>query len=350
MPQTLIIGGGQAGLATAYAIGRRGGEALVLEAHPSLGDNWRRRWAGLRLFTPNRYNSLPGLAFPGRAYDLPDRLAVADYLAAYAKTHRLAVETGARVERVTQAADGGFRTTTADGRTFESRRAVVAAGAYRTPRVPGFAARLPAELPAVHSDEIRDPATWLPDPGRRVLVVGAGASGGQLAVALSRRHAVTLAGRDPGALPRRVLGRDVYDYLYGLGLMGLRVDGTLGRRLAGDGRGGEVTVGASVAEMAAAHGIARVGRIADYDGGFVTEEGTALAADAVVFATGYRNRYPFLAAVAGALGADGAPLHNAGVSPVPGLYYVGLHLMRRISSSLLGGVGKDAEDIARLTT
>ena len=346
---TLIIGGGQAGLATAYEIGRRGGEALVLEAHATLGDNWRARWAGLRLFTPNRYNSLPGLRFPGAPYDLPDRLAVADYLGAYATTHGLAVELGARVTRVVTDTEGGFLTETADGRHFTSRRVVIAAGAYRTPRLPSFAERLPPALPALHSSALSDPDAWLPEAGRRVLVVGAGASGGQLAVALSRKHHVTLAGRDPGALPRRLLGRDVYDFLYGLGLMGLRVDGVLGRRLAGRTDAGEIAVGPSVAQLAEAYGLTRVGRIDDYvEGGFRTVDGEVIHADAVVFATGYRNRYDFLQ-VAGALDAEGRPLHRAGVSPVAGLYWVGLHLMRRISSSLLGGVGADARDIARLT-
>lgn len=346
---TLIIGGGQAGLATAYEIGRRGGEALVLEAHDRPGDSWRHRWAGLRLFTPNRYNGLPGMPFPGRPYELPDRLAVADYLAAYAAAHGIAAETRARVTEVRRGPGEGFVTTLADGRRFGSRHVVVAAGAYRTPRLPRFAERLPAGLPAAHSSEIGDPDTWLTGGRQHVLVVGAGASGGQLAAALSRRHRVTLAGRDPGALPRRLLGRDVYDYLYGLGLMRLRVDGPLGRRLTRSAGAGEVTVGASVAEVAATHGLGRLGRVDDYrEGGFVAGATRLTDVDAVVFATGYRNRYRFLR-VDGALDEDGGARQVAGVSPVPGLYYVGLPLMRRISSSLLGGVGADAGAIAALT-
>ena len=346
--QTIIIGGGQAGLAAAYHLGRRGLSPKVLEAHAALGDNWRQRWEGLRLFTPTRYSSLPGLAFPGDPYGLPDRLRVGDYLAAYAKTQDLDVELDAEVTSVVRDGhDGSFRVTIARGRTFVAESVIVAAGAYRTARVPRFAERLPTNLPQRHTSELRDLHTWPGPAAGRVLVVGAGASGTQVADLLSANHEVVLAGRDPGALPRSVFGRDVYDYLYGLGLMQLHVDTFLGRRVAGKPGAGEIGVGEGADEMARRTGAQRCGRIERYhEGIFVTSEGELIEnIDAVVFATGYANEYPFLH-VPGALDADGKPVHDKGVSPVKGLYWIGLHMMRRMSSSLLGGVGADAEFVA----
>lgn len=347
--RTLIIGGGQAGLATAYCLQRRGAEVHVLEAHAALGDNWRRRWIGLRLFTPNRYNCLPGSAFPGERYGLPDRCEVGDYLEAYAKTHGLAVSTNADVVSLTRDRDSGhFWLVTSDGRTYDAPNVVIAAGAYRTARVPGFAERLPAPLPRKHTSQLRDLSDWPGPNGKRVLIVGAGASGSQVAELLSERHEVILAGRDPGALPRRLLGRDIYDYLYGLGLMGLRPEGLLGRLIGGKAGGGEVGVGESADELAKRLGIRRCARIDGFrEGAFVTSDGESLTdVDAVIFATGYDNRYPFVH-LAGALDVDGKPLQEKGVSPVEGLFWAGLPMMRRFASSLLGGVGADAQFIAQ---
>ena len=352
MTDAIVIGGGQAGLAAARELQKAGREVLVLEANARLGDNWRQRWEGLRLFTPARYSSLPGLAFPADPYHLPTRLEFADYLEAYAKTAGLDTVTGARVTRVSGRVDGvGFAIETADARTFECRHLTIASGAYRTPRLPGFAERLPTDLPALHSSEVRDTETWPGPDVAKVLVVGAGASGGQLAVLLSRKHEVVLAGRDPGALPRKVLGRDVYDYVFGLGVMSVPVDGWLGRRLRGAPGRGEVTVGARVEELAEANGIERCARVTDFtDRRFYTEEGqTVEGVGAVVFATGYDNRYDFVD-IPGALDESGRPLHRGGRSPVAGLSWMGLPMMRRLSSALIGGVGADARALATSTT
>lgn len=344
MLDCIVIGAGQAGLAAAYYLDRAGCDYLVVEADGRIGDVWRRRWAGLRLFTPNRYNALPGAPFPGRPYGRPLASDVGDYLEAYAEREALAVRTGAPAQAVTRYR-GGLRVDLTDG-ALTARHVVVAAGAYRTPRVPGFADRLPADLPTIHSSELRDPDGWLPKDRQHVLVVGTGASGFQLARRLNVRHRLTLAGPDPGRLPRRFLGRDVYDYLYGFGVISARVDTLAGKFFAGTPRGGEVRVGEAVDAVARREGIARCGKVMDYDGDFLLDEGGVISeVDAVVFATGYDNRYPFLSNLPGALRPDHQPLHRLGRSPVPGLWWLGLRHLRRVNSSLLGGVGRDAEEL-----
>lgn len=154
---TVVIGAGQAGLAVARALRAVGRDVRLLEAHDRFGHSWRRRWRGLRRFTPARYSSLPGLPFPADAYELPTGAAFADYLAAYAKTFTLDVVTGALVASLQRSkAEEGFTTHLTDGRFYNSRRVVVASGAYRIARYPNFAVDLPPRTPrAPHESTAR---------------------------------------------------------------------------------------------------------------------------------------------------------------------------------------------------
>ncbi len=343
MYDAVVIGAGQAGLAAAYYLKRAGLQALTLEANERVGDVWRQRWEGLQLFTPNRYNSLPDAPFPGAPYALPGRLDVADYLEDYAQSHHLRIRTGARVVSLRQNTTG-FSVSLNDQQELQCSNIILATGAYRTPYIPAFANALPAEIVNLHVADLRSPDTWL--SGRqRVLVVGAGASGTQVALQLAQRHDITLAGHDPGHIPRSLFGRDIYDYLYGLHLLQARTTSMVGRVLAKAPIGGVIRVGKSVDQLASEAGILRRPRVMGFTEEVVYEDGsTDPHFDAVVYATGYRNAYPFVQ-VAGALTSAGEPLHQGGISPVNGLYWLGLNQLRRVNSSLLGGVGRDACEI-----
>lgn len=353
MYEVIVIGGGQAGLATAYHLQQADVNYLVLDAHARIGDSWRKRWKGLRLFTPNRYNALPGDdSSPGKPYGLPDRITVADYLEDYVHRNQLVVTSSARVVSLRKNPTH-FEIETSDGTIHQAVKVIIAAGAYRTPRVLGFAERLGNTVKQAHTSEIEDPAVWLPADAKSVLVVGAGASGNQLSQAFAhlaqtrkQKLQIILAGEDPGALPRKVLGRDVYDYLYGLHILPLRVDSLMGRVLAKAPTNGEIRVGESVDAVAKRMGIARRGKLsAVNDHRFEFADGEPIDnIDAVVFATGYENQYPFVN-ISGALTDEGNPSHTLGISPINGLYWMGLHQMRRINSSLLGGAAQDAKEI-----
>src|SRR5439155_21099668 len=133
-------GGGQAGLAVGYHLAQRGRPFVILDAHERIGDAWRERWDSLRLFTPAGYSGLPGWRFPAPSVSFPTKDEVADYLEAYAARFGLPVRTGVHVDELTRRGDQFV--VTAGACRFEADNVVVASGAHRTPRVPGFAADL----------------------------------------------------------------------------------------------------------------------------------------------------------------------------------------------------------------
>jgi putative flavoprotein involved in K+ transport len=202
--ETVIIGGGQAGLSTGYHLARRGLPFVILDTNERIGDAWRKRWDSLRLFTPARYDGLPGWPFPAPAWSFPTKDDVAGYLEAYAARFDLPVRTGVRVDRLSREAD---RYVVAAGdRRFEADQVVVASGAYQRPRVPAFAAQLDPGLVQLHSSDYRDPSQ-LQEGG--VLVVGAANSGAEIALEVSTGHRTWLSGgtraknpsaRDPGGI------------------------------------------------------------------------------------------------------------------------------------------------------
>ena len=227
---TIVIGAGQAGLASAYYLQRAGSRFLVLDGGSQVGESWLRRWDSLRLFTPVRYNSLPGLPFPGEPYALPVKDDVARYLGAYVAHFALPVRLNTRVSSLVKDADRFVVMT--DGDAFTARSVIVATGAYHRAYIPAFASDFLPSLVQRHSSEYRNPGAL---PSGFVLVVGAGNSGAQIALELAESGRSTwLSGRDTGSIPRRLLGRDVYDWLWWT-VMRPSIDSWVGRRLMGDG-------------------------------------------------------------------------------------------------------------------
>ena len=348
---TLVIGAGQAGLAAAYYLQQAGRAYVALDAHARIGDNWRERWAGLRLFTPQRYSQLPGLppAWSTDEWYLPDRIETGNYLERYANHFSLNVRSGQQVTAV----ETGFTVRTGAGEVYRADHVIVATGAYRTPYRPPVARMFPATIHQVHSSEIRDVAA-IAERVDTVLVVGAGASGQQLATLFAETGTeVLLAGPQVQNLPRKVAGKDVYWWMYKSGIMRLRTDRGPGKLLVSPG--GEVTVGEQPAALAARPEVVRLRAHVDrYSSETLTFRETKDApaplqwprgrAAAVVWCTGFRNAYPFLPA--GALDKHGRPDQQGGVSrTVPNLYFVGLPNQRRVNSALLHGVGADAKAI-----
>jgi putative flavoprotein involved in K+ transport len=344
---TIVIGAGQAGLAAGYFLQRAGARFTLLDAGSSVGESWRERWDSLRLFTPARYNALPGLDFPGPRYALPSKDEVAGYLALYARTFRIPIRHGLRTTALQRAA-GGFAITTHDGAIHRAATVIVATGANQRPYRPGFAARIDPRIAQLHSSQYRRPAQL---PGGKVLVVGAGNSGMQIALELAGAgREVVLSGPDTGSMPRRLLGRDIYDWLWPT-IMRPSIDSRLGRRLV-RGRlfSGDPLIGIDAGAVANS-GILRAGRtVGVRQGAPLLEDGRAVAdLAAIVWCTGFRPDYDWIDLPV--LGLDGYPGHRRGVAVnVPGLAFVGMRFQHRLGSALLGGVGEDAAHVVRELT
>lgn len=342
--ETLVIGGGQAGLSVGYHLARRQLPFLIIDGNDRIGDVWRRRWDSLRLFTPARFDGLPGLAFPAPPDTFPTKDEMADYLEAYAAHFALPVRTGTRVDRLTRQGD---RFVAEAGATrIEADHVVVAIGTYQQPKVPAFASDLAPEVVQLHSIDYRNPAQLRPGD---VLLVGAGNSGSELAMELSGDHHVLLAGRDTGAIPFRIdgwFGRTVGVRLVVRVLFRrvLTVRTPIGRRV----RPKVLTMGGPLIRVKprdlVAAGIERVPRVAGVrEGRPVLEDGRILDVANVVWCTGFHPRFDWIDLP---IHGEHEPEHAAGIVPSqPGLYLVGLHFLSAMSSEMIHGVGDDAERI-----
>jgi putative flavoprotein involved in K+ transport len=180
---TVVVGGGQAGLAAGYHLANLGRTFVILDANERIGDSWRKRWDSLRVYTPARYSGLPGWPFPAPPRSYPTKDEVGDYLEAYAARFELPVRTGLEVDRLSR--DNGRYLVAAGDHRFEADNVVVASGAYQRLTVPAFASELDRRIAQLDSTEYRNPAQ-LRDGD--VLVVGAANSGAEIALEVSRTH------------------------------------------------------------------------------------------------------------------------------------------------------------------
>ncbi|HEX6400160.1 MAG TPA: NAD(P)-binding domain-containing protein [Actinomycetota bacterium] len=348
--ETVIVGGGQAGLATGYFLQRGGRPAVILDAHERVGDAWRTRWDSLRLFTPARYDGLPGFRFPAAGWSFPTKDEMADYLEAYAERFGLDVRTGNHVLGLARAGNR-FVLTTEYGR-FEAENVVVATGAHRVPRLPTFATELDPSIVQLHSREYRRPSQ-LQEGG--VLLVGAGNSGADIALEVVQTHATWLAGKESGHIPVRIerSGKYFFVLIRSFGHHVLTERTPFGRRALRKIRGkADPLIRVKPKDLLAA-GVERVARVVGVrDGLPMLEGGRTLDVTNVIWCTGFRTDFSWIDLPI--FGDDGEPMHHRGVVPSePGLYFIGLPFQYSKSSDVLPGIGRDhayvAERIAERT-
>jgi putative flavoprotein involved in K+ transport len=332
----VVVGAGQAGLAVGHFLKRQGRRFLIVDAD-SVASAWRQRWESLTLFTPRRYSSLPGLPFPGDPDRYPTRDEVVAYLEEYADRFGLPIEEHAPVRSLTSQ-DGRF-VLEVDGRSITADQVVVATGPFQAPYVPEVAERLAPEVFQTHATGYRKPADA---PGPRVLVVGGGNTGFQIAKELSATRDVVLAiGSRQTPLPQRLLGRDLFWWLTTSRLFNTTVDSRLGRRLSTR----ETLIGSSARELRRRYGVELRPRVVDANGRTVRfEDESELEIDAVLWATGYRPDYSWINLPV--FDERCRPRHRRGVTDVPGLYFLGLTWQHTRGSALIGWVEDDAEFIA----
>jgi putative flavoprotein involved in K+ transport len=346
---TVIVGAGQAGLATAYHLGRAGHDCVVLDRHPRVGDQWRRRYDSLVLNTPAYRNALPGRPFPGPGKAFPTAAQLADYHEGYARHFGIRVEGGSTVTSVEQCGDGRWRVTTDRG-TYDTDAVVIATGGETHPRVPQVAADLDPSIRQVHSGEYHRPDQLLPGP---VLVVGLGQSGADIALELAAAgREVHVSGRVRSEIPVRidsVQGRIGFRVLWFVWNHVLTERTRPGRKVKRGIRSGALSaplLRVKARDLDAA-GVRRheARTTGTRDGLPELGDGTVLDVANVIWCTGFQQDFSFIEP--SPLGEDGWPRDSGGVmEDLPGLYFMGLLFQRGFYSMLVGGAGRDARYVA----
>jgi putative flavoprotein involved in K+ transport len=331
-----VIGAGQAGLALGYFLKRQEKHFVILDAAVSIGAAWRARWDSLVLFTPRRYDSLPGLSFPGDRDGYPTRDEVIGYLESYGEKFALPLDLGSEVRTITR--DDDTFLLDLGGRTVEARQVVVATGPFQTPHVPDFASELAPGVFQTHSQGYRA-ASDVPEGS--VVVVGGGNTGYQIASELSSTHNVYLAVRGrQKPLPQKLLGRDLFWWLVTTRLFKTSINSRLGRKLSRR----DTLIGSSPRALER-DGVKMKPRMTGASGRMVSfSDGSELSVDAVIWATGFSLDHSWIRLPI--VDHDGRARHRRGVTDVPGLYFLGLPWQHTRGSALLGWVKEDAAYIA----
>ena len=348
--ETIVIGGGQAGLAMGQSLARRGIPFVILDADEEIGAAWRKRWDSLRLFSPRRYDGLPGMPFPGPPGSFPSKDEMADYLQAYAERFELPIRSGVRVDRLSRNGDG-FEVSAGE-RRFTANNVVVAMGTHQVPWRPAFAAKLDLGTFQLHAGEYRNPSQLREGA---VLVVGAGNSGAEIAVDVAASRPTFLSGRDTGHIPFNIEGK-VGRRLGVRIVMGfvfhhlLTMKTPIGRRVRPKLLSRGMPLVRTRPKTIAAVGVERVPRVTEVrDGSPLLEDGRVMEVENVIWCTGFRPDFSWIdLAISDGGTASKEPRHERGVvADVPGLYFVGLFFLYAASSELVRGVGRDAEYIAQ---
>jgi putative flavoprotein involved in K+ transport len=347
--ETLIIGAGQAGLATAYQLGRLRRECLVVDGNARIGDNWRCHYDSLRLYSPARFDGLPGMTFPGDPWHFPGKDEVADFLERYAVELDLPVRLQTRVEKIEPREGGGF-TAHLDTGTLDCENVVVATGSHggRTPNTPEPASSLDPGIRQLHSTTYKN-STQL-QPGA-TLVVGASHSGHDIAYELGGHCPTILAGPDRGNIPvdwQSPTFKVAIPMVVFLWQHVLTRRTPMGRRQMAEIRHHGAPTARVKSHHLAERGVERTEHKvtgASSDGRPVLADGRVLDVANVIWATGFRPDLSWIDAPI--TGDDGWPREYRGVvDGVPGLYFCGLSFQYAFSSMVLPGVARDSAYVA----
>lgn len=342
---TIIIGAGQAGLAAGYHLARQRQSFVILEGHAKVGDVWRRRYDSLRLYSPSQYDGLPGMPMPLPSWTFPGRDDMASYLEAYVAKHDLPVRTGFHVDGLAKVADGYV--VSAGDTVLKAANVVIATGGWQQPKTPAIADQLDPSIVQVHSHDYRGPTQLQPGP---VLVVGCSHSGADIALELAESHDVILSGPVRGEIPFDIEGRKAHIAMPVLWFVANHVltqRTPMGRRMRTHVRheGGPL-LRVKRAHLEAA-GVERTDEktIGVQDGKPLLAGGRVLDVSNVVWCTGFTKDTSWIGLPV--TGADGWPEQQRGEATHPGLYFVGLPFQFSFASMLIGGAGRDAEEVAR---
>jgi putative flavoprotein involved in K+ transport len=344
--ETAVIGGGQAGLSVGYYLAKAGRPFVILDANERTGDSWRNRWDSLLLFTPARFDGLPGMRFPASGGTFVTKDQMADYLESYAERMNLPVRRGVKVDGLSRRGDRFV--ITAGELTFEADNVIVAMANYQVPRVPTFAKDLDPSIVQIHSKDYRNPSQLIEGP---VLVVGAGNSGADIAIEVAKSHPTVMAGKEFGHVPFRIEGFFARNVLIRLvrfaGHRVMTVKTPIGKKIRPKFLAGAAPLVRVKPNDLIGAGIERVSRVAGVLAGApMLEDERVLDVNNVIWCTGFRPGFSWIDLPI--LGDRQEPMHEGGVvSQEPGLYFVGLNFLYAATSDTVTGVQRDAKRIAK---
>lgn len=338
---TIIIGAGQAGLATAYFLQQLKVNFLILDASEQVGETWNNRWDSLKLFTPAQYNGLPGFPFPAKSGTFPTKTEMAAYLMKYAEKYSFPIQLRTSVTSIRQTSSGYEIHTGAE--TFECDNLVIATGGHPKPKKPDLSGSLSSAIFNIHSSQYKNPGSL---PPGRVLVVGVGTSGVQIAIDLAKTHKVFLSGKPTFHIPDfifRYFGRPYWWFINNI----LTIKTPMGRKARkGILTGGAPLINVSMKDVHAA-GIEQLPRLTGVENGQPKfEDGRVVKVDSIIWATGFKPDFKWIEIVQ--VEESGWPKTNRGISNnCDGLYFVGMVFQFGLTSAIIGGVGRDAGFVAK---
>ncbi len=333
----IIIGAGQAGLSMGYFLKKSHLSFLILDKANVVGDVWRSRYDSLTLFTTRKYSSLPGLLLDGYQDGFPSRDEIADYLKRYADTFSLPIKHNMEVPNMLNN-QGIFEIYTNCLQQYKAKKVVVATGPFQTPIIPSISRELDKSIIQLHSSEYQN-ITQLQDGA--VLVVGGGNSGTQIAVELSEHKEVYLSvGQNLKFLPLKLFSKSIFWWFDKFGILNAKKDSIIGRKLQSQG---DPIFGYELKGKIKEGNVSLKQRTTKIKDNIVFfEDNSSVIVKNIIWATGFNFYYEWID-IPDLLDIKGNPIHERGITNINGLYFLGLPWQHKRGSSLLLGVGEDAQ-------
>ena len=337
---TIIIGGGQAGLATGYYLKQKNSDFIILDENKDTGAIWRNRWDSLKVFTPAQFNGLPGIPFPGGKGYMATKNEVADYLKNYKQEFDLPVLYNTKANKLSK--EGNQFIINCNSGKFLANNVVVATGTNPLPKVPRFSAELSEKVFQVHSANYKNPGML---PAGDALVVGSGTSGVEIAIEISKSRKTYISGKPTFHIPDAAFkyGGNIY-WWFICNIVTIKTPiGKKAKEKFTNGGAPLISVSVKDLEMAKVERLPRVSGIKD--GYPMLEDGRILPVASVIWATGFKPNFSWIQLEAG--NYSSWPSNKRGVSSdVHGLYFIGTPFQFALTSGLIGGVGRDAQYIS----
>lgn len=335
MLDAIIVGAGQAGLTMGYYLKQEGYNFLLLESGNRIGDSWRNRYDSLQLFTPREYSSLPGMILKGEKNEFPHKDEIAMYLEEYAQYFQLPVQLQTEVLKIRKEEEIFELHTPTE--VLQSKKVIIASGGFQQPYIPSFSQHLSSHVYQIHSSQYKSPSQI---PKGKVLVVGGGNSGMQIAVELAKTHEVTMSISHPLTyLPLHLFRKSIFNWLEELGLLYAEVNTKRGKWFQ---KRKDPIFGFEGKELIRNGAIQLQEKVVSAsENNIMFQNGETYSAESVIWSTGFVQNYNWIE-IEQAVNEKGFPNHIKGISPVKGLYYIGLPWQSQRGSALICGVGKDA--------